>query len=180
MNIQKNVDILALKRLKVYGENQQEVLFSSFWEDSKVIFIFLRHFSCISCRAHVDIIWKRKKEFAKAKSRIVFIGNGDASNIKHFKEDIPCLDAEIYTDPTLETFKACNLINSESSRVSEESLRAIKILQKEGYKGLDIHDTNVAHDQMGGIVAFKSPGLVLYHYVSTYIGDFDDSEKWPS
>lgn len=176
---QRVVDILALKRLKVLNEFGEQVRLSTFWDNNTVIFIFVRHFSCIACRAHVDKIWRQRAELEKKKTRIVFIGNGAPSFIGHFKEEMNVQDAEIYTDPSLEVFDACRLNRSALKLLSIKSAAEMMKLKKQGYSQGKWDTDSGIHRQMGGVVAIKHPGKVVYHFVANYLGDFDNPEDWP-
>lgn len=177
-NLQQKIDYLALKRLKVLNENGEQINFTSLWEDRKVIIIFVRHFSCIACRAHVDQIWNKRQDIDKKKTKIIFIGNGEAYVIKSFKEILGVADAEIYTDPTLETFDACGLKRGLRYLINIKSAKQALRLKKQGYSQGAMESSSGTHRQMGGIVIFKHPGTVLYHYTSEYLGDFDDPNDW--
>jgi len=176
-NLQQKVDFLALKRLFIRNENNEKVYFSSLWEQSQVIIIFIRHFGCPSCKAHVSDIWAQKDKLKD--KRIVFIGNGQPNMIKSFKEEIRAPDAEIYTDPSLETFEACGLKKGLRYLVNFKSMKSMMALKKKGYHMSEWEDGNGDKTQMGGILAFKDPGLLTYHYVSEYLADFDETEQWP-
>jgi peroxiredoxin len=175
---QQKVDVLALARLKVLDVHGNEVLISSFWKDRSVVLIFLRHFSCIACRTYVEMIWKKKEELKRTKTRVVFIGNGAHQFIKTFKDDLKVPDADIYTDPSLESFQACGMIKGIFNLIDPRG--AIKMVEfaLKGQKQGPWDKDSGTHTQMGGIVAMKYPGKVVYHYLENYLGDFDTSEGW--
>lgn len=176
--LNSKIDILALNRISVLDENNTKILVSSFWKNNPVVIVFLRHFGCIACRAHVDQIWKNKKKFDQTKTNIIFVGNGSPNMIKLFKEDLGLLDAPIFTDPTLEIFDACGFNRGLNFLLTPMSAVKMAKLYWEGYsQGKQSKETG-AHTQMGGIAVFKPPGLLTYHFVSAYLGDFDDSSKW--
>lgn len=176
-NIQNKVDLLALKRLNILSEKNEKIMFSSLWETGQVIIIFIRHFGCPSCKAHVQSIWEQKENLKN--KRIVFIGNGQPAMIKKFKEELKTTDLEIYTDPSLETFEACGLKKGLRYLVNFKSMKSMIDLKKKGYQMSAWEEEYGDKNQMGGILAFKDPGLLLYHYISNYLGDFDDTESWP-
>lgn len=175
---QQRVNILALQRLKIFNENNEKIVFSTLWEEP-VIVIFVRHFGCIACRARVSEIANFYSQMEKKKVRIVFLGNGQPYMIKTFKESLNLPKVEIYTDPSLEVFDACSMNRSFSNLVNFKSLMAMRNLYKKGYRqGVMDKDTGT-HRQMGGVVAFRKPGKVLYHFTSSFLGDFDDPDNWP-
>jgi hypothetical protein len=178
MGIHK-IDFLALKRLSVFDEKGRTVPLNYFWKDKPIVMIFIRHFGCIACRAHVDMIWNKRQEFKNKKTNIVFIGNGKPEAIRMFKEDIKALDAPVFTDPSLEVFDACGMKRGIVNLIDPRSVGKFISLSKKGYSQGTINETTGAHTQMGGVVAFKPPGTVVYHFVSNYLGDFDRPEDWP-
>ena len=136
-NIQSKVNMAALRLLKLKSELQHDVPIESLWKYQPVVIIFVRHFSSDTCRATVKDLWNCRKELIKANVQIIIIGIGSSQAIKTFKQDLDLSDIPIYTDPTLRTFDACGL------RVNQSSTSLL-----------------------GGIVAFKPPGKVIYHYIS--------------
>lgn len=176
-NLQNKIDILALKRLTVFSERNEIIPFPSFWDQGQVIVIFIRHFGCPSCKAHVSDIWKQRSKLKN--KRIIFIGNGQPSMIKGFKEEINSPGAEIYTDPSLETFEACGLKRGLRYLMNFRSMKSILDLKRKGHEMSSWDEQLGDKTQLGGILAFKKPGELLYHYVSNYVGDFDNSNDWP-
>jgi hypothetical protein len=178
---QQRVNILSLKRAKIFNEKSEEILFSSLWENCKVVIIFIRHFGCVSCRAHVSTIEKSFTNRAKQKNlRVVFIGNGKPHLINEFKKELNLPNAEVYTDPYLETFNNCGMHSGVMRLMNLKTLGAVRRLYKEGHKDGKHNKENGSIKQLGGVVVFEDPGKVLYHFASEYLGDFDNPEDWPS
>ena len=172
---QVHVDTLALKRILIFNEKKEKILVSSLWENHSVVMIFLRHFGCIACRAHVDKVWKKRSEFEKTGVKLVFIGNGSPEMICAFKEELKISDAPIYTDPTLEIFDACGLNRGLQYLLHPKSALQLARLYKDGYAQSKQKKENGSHTQMGGIVAIKPPGIVTYYFASEFLGEFDDT-----
>ena len=124
------------------------------------------------------MIWKKKEELKRKNTRVVFIGNGAPQFLRYFKEEMNVADADIYTDPTLQTFKACGLIKGIFQLLDPRG--AVKMVEfaLNGQKQGPWDSESGTHTQMGGIVALKPPGIVLYHYIEDYLGDFDTTEGW--
>lgn len=175
MNNQQKVDTLALKRLIVKNEDNKDIPFRDLHKGKKTTFVFIRHFGCIACRAHVVQIMDQVRA-GKIKTPIVFIGNGQATIIKAFKEDLGVQNAKIYTDPTLQVFDACSLKRGLTYLVSLSTAKAFYGLSKAGYSQGKQMKENGYHRQMGGIVIFSKIGEVIYHYSSHYLGDFPDED----
>ena len=105
----KNVDINALANTTVLDSEGRQLKLGQIWSSGPVILIFLRHFACISCRAHASQVWREKEQYQKNGARIVFIGNGDPSFIEEFRSSLDLQGALILTDPSLESFRAAGL-----------------------------------------------------------------------
>jgi len=179
MSLQNKVNIMALQRLSLLDEKNNEIPFVDLWKKGNVIVVFVRHFGCISCRAHVDQIWNKRKDLRAKKNKIVFIGSGTPASLKMFKSYLDVKDATILTDPTLQTFEACGLLNGFRFLMSPKSLKKMFQLQKQGYQNKVTDTGSGSHKQMGGVVAFKNPGVVLYHFASEHVGDQDNPDDWP-
>jgi len=172
MDLQEKIDILALKRLKIFNEKNEAIYLSELWQNKPVVIIFVRHFGCISSRSHIDLVWANREQIRKSGSGIVFIGSADPQVIPEFKKEFNLVDVPIYTDPTLETFKATGLIHTDTKNLDAKSLKMIKELELKGYT-LKIIQNDGDDTQLGGVIAIKPPGLVTYHFISKFIGDFD-------
>lgn len=84
---QHKVNILSLNRLKVFNENNEQVLISSLWRESPAVLVFVRHFGCISCRGHIDQVWGMRDTIQKNGTKIFFIGSGSPYIISQFKKE---------------------------------------------------------------------------------------------
>lgn len=81
-------------------------------------------------------------------------------------------EAPIYTDPTLQSFKAAGFNYGFRSLVNLNSLKNAINLYKNGHRqGAFDNDTGI-HWQLGGILVVKSDSTVGYHYISESLGDF--------
>ncbi|MBY0414989.1 MAG: redoxin domain-containing protein [Bdellovibrionales bacterium] len=174
---QHKVNILTLNRLKIYDEKNEPVLISSLWKEGPAVLVFIRHFGCISCRGHIDQVWNMREAIQKTGTKIFFIGSGSPYLISQFKKDHNISGAQIFTDPSLSTFKASGLIHTNTAELDSNSIRAIKDLEAKGYS-LKIIENDGDDTQLGGVVSIKPPGQVTYHFISEYIGDFDQPSDW--
>jgi peroxiredoxin len=175
--IQQKIDILTLNRLKIINERNEEIVLSSLWKDHPAVIVFIRHFGCISCRSHIDQVWSKKDKIESNGTKIYFIGSGSPYLISQFKKDCNITEARIFTDQTLESFKASGLIHTNTKVLDASSLKKIKELEAMGYSLKKIENDG-DDTQLGGIVAMKPPGIVGFHFISQYIGDFEDKKIW--
>lgn len=177
MDAKKKVDTLALKRIKVLDERSNEIRFSDLYKDKKTIFIFLRHFGCIACRAHVTQVLEQFRA-GKIKTPVIFIGNGHPSIISAFKTDLDVEDAVIYTDPKMTSFDACHFNRGLTYLLQIASAKEAYRLSKKGFSQGKQTLKNGSHTQMGGVIVFSGVGEVLYYYSSEYLGDLPGEDEY--
>lgn len=167
-----NVSILTLANSIVLSETGEQVKFANLWKNQTTLFIFLRHFACIACRAHAVQIWQDREKYEKNGTKIVFIGNGNYQYIQYFKEDLKIVGATIYTDPTLESFQAIGFKRGFLAALGPRSLANGLKLFTQGHKQIITTKNTGDHWQLGGVIVVKSNGVVAYHYISQALGDF--------
>lgn len=174
---QYKVNILALNRIKIINEKNEIILLSSLWKEQPAVIVFIRHFGCIGCSSHIDQIWSMREQLEKNGTRIFFIGSGSPYLISEFKKEHKLANTQVFTDPGLESFKAAGLLQINFDKLDEQSLEKIAELEKKGYTNR-IYEGSGSITQLGGVVAIKPSGTVTYHFVSEFIGDFDQPTDW--
>ena len=80
--------ILNFANSPVLDENGSSTKLSNLWQKQTTMFIFLRHFGCISCRTHAKQVWSEREKYESKGSKIIFVGNGTPYFITKFKEDL--------------------------------------------------------------------------------------------
>ncbi len=170
------VDILSLSICKVLDETAQEVSLYSLWQKQTAIFIFLRHFGCLMCRAHAKQVWGLREQYEKTGAKIYFIGNGSPYLISKFKEDLGLEAATIFTDPQLLSFKASGFRRGFLAALGPKALGNGRKLFKEGHRQGENNSENGDLWQLGGILVVKTDGKVGYHYISQVAGDYSPAK----
>jgi hypothetical protein len=170
-----------LATMYIYDEYGKASSVKELWTTSTVLIVFIRHFGCVSCRAHVKQVLEHREtnraHYEKNRVRVVFIGNGAPAMIKVFKEELHIPDAEIYTDPLLTSFRACGFRRGFKRMISFESARNVVGLVKQGFRQALPHPDHGVHQQLGGVVVVKPGSVVTYHFISESIGDFPLQEE---
>lgn len=165
-------NVVKLAHAKVLDEAGQEVVAGKLWQRQTAVFIFLRHFACIACRTHATQIWKDREKYQSGGAKIIFIGNGSPDFINKFREDLDLGDAAIYTDPTLECFRAVGFKRGFLAALGPQALaNGIKMFAQGNSQGAY---SEKAGDlwQLGGIVVIRPSGELAYYYISQALGDF--------
>jgi peroxiredoxin len=139
------------------------------WKEGACVISFLRHFGCTGCSEHVEELSPRLLELSALGVRAVFVGNGEPHFIDGFA-DRHALDdkrVEIFTDPTLATFRAAGLLRSAwatfGPRGLADQLRGLSHgLGWGGMKGDQL--------QQGGSLVVDARGVVAFHHRSESLG----------
>lgn len=171
-NVPSKVDMVALAKATVLDENGESVLIASLWQKQTAIFIFLRHFACIGCRSHAQDVWRDRAKYEGSGAKIYFIGNGEASAIHQFKEDLGIQEAPVYTDPGLVSFKAAGFKRGFLTALGPRSIaNGLKMFTKGDRQAAYTKESGDLW-QLGGIVVMRPDGRLAYHYISEAMGDF--------
>lgn len=168
----KKVDIELLSKAEILDENSKKVKMGDLWRSDKALFVFLRHFACIACRAHAVKIWADREKYLEQGTKIIFVSNGAPNFIRGFKEDLKLEKAPVYTDPSLETFRICEFKRGAMAALGPKSiLNAAKLLaegHRQGSMAGDVGD----YWQLGGVIEIHPGNKLAFHYVSQCTGDY--------
>ena len=98
---------------------------------------------------------------------LVVVGNGAPMFIEGFRETTG-FKGPIYTDPSLEVYKAAELRRGLGSMVSFGAAKATLGSLRRGFRQ---GKTQGDATQQGGILVIAPDGRILYHHISQYPGD---------
>ena len=119
------------------------------------------------CKQQVAQLRDAMEELRKRGAEPIVIGNGPVEFAAQFKKDIG-FEAELYTDPSRETYRAAELKRGLVSAASLGTItKGIKALA-EGHM-----QTRTRGDalQLGGVLIVDRDGRLLYRQASQYAGD---------
>lgn len=173
----EKIDFINFSNCTIIMEDNKRIKISTLWKNQTIVFIFIRHFSCISCRAHADQVWKNKKVYEKNGAKIVFIGSGSAEQIKIFKEDLSIDEAVVCSDPDLRTFKIIGFKRGIYSTLGPQALFNRLDLLKKGYVQIEKNKDDGDRWQIGGILVVKPNDTIAYKYVSEALGDHPEANN---
>lgn len=168
-------DIVQLANCQLIDENHGKIKMGLLWQKQTSVFIFLRHFGCIACRAHAKQVWDLRAQYEKSNAKLYFVGNGNPDFIMAFKEEMGLTDADIYTDPTLDSFHAAGFHRGFFRALGPRSLINVAKLKAQGHKNGDKDSGD--YWQLGGILVIKKDGQIAYHFISEAVGDFPVEEE---
>jgi len=171
------VQIVPLANATLFDQDGRPVRMGTLWQTGTVLFVFLRHFACVACRAHAAEVWSQRAKYQVGNTRIIFIGNGQPQFIKTFKEDLQIQDAVIYTDPKLVSFKAAGFQRGFFRALGPKSLINGRKLIRAGHKQGQYEGAMGDLWQLGGLLVIKPDGRVAYHFISESTGDFPAEDE---
>jgi len=58
-----DLDIVALGNCSVFTTTSAQIQLHQLWSNQTAIFVFLRHFACIACRAHAKQVWNERANY---------------------------------------------------------------------------------------------------------------------
>ncbi len=172
------MDIKIFANVPLINENGQITNPSELWAEKTAVFVFLRHFACIACRAHAKQIWQQKDTFEKNGSQIYFIGNGKPHFIIQFKDELDMSDSITFTDPTLEAFNAFGFKRGFLASLGPSALINTIKLKAAGHDGAKYEQGMGDLWQLGGIVVVNTSGEITYKYISEVLGDFPPEKDY--
>ncbi|MCA9674064.1 MAG: AhpC/TSA family protein [Kofleriaceae bacterium] len=156
-----------LARMTVLDADRTPIELGELWRDGTAVLVFVRHFGCILCRDHVAALSRRRDELAAAGATLHIIGNGSPSFIDGFRDALG-YDGTIYTDPSLEVYRAAGLKRGVTTvfnlRAAGAALSALRHGQRQGR-------TQGDNWQQGGVLVVSPAGEILWSHVSGYAGD---------
>ena len=167
-------DVSSLAKCYVMDENEQITLLGDLWKQDTVLLVFLRHFACAACRAHVRQILENKESFESKGVKIYFIGNGTPHFMRGFKEQFNLQEARIFTDPSLKSFDAAGFKRGFWIDPGNMHTRPEFITQAIFHTMKKTGSGNVW--QLGGILAIQAGGKIKYQYTSQTMDDHPPSK----
>ena len=173
------VDIVSLAQAEVKDGAFTKIKLGQLWQKQTTIFVFLRNFACIACRTHAKQVWDKREVYEKKGSRIVFIGNGEPEFIEVFKQEVGIEDAPIYTDPSLESFRASGFKRGFLAALGPRALKNGFSFNRHGHKQGKYESGSGDLWQLGGILVINKEGRVLYQHISQVLGDFPPEKDVP-
>ncbi len=172
------MDVNIFANVPLINENGQITNPKELWAEKTAVFVFLRHFACIACRAHAKQIWQQKDVFEKNGSQIYFIGNGKPHFVIQFKDELDMSDSITFTDPTLAAFNAFGFKRGFLASAGPSAIVNVIKLKLEGHSGVKYEEGMGDLWQLGGIVVVKTDGNIGYKYVSEVLGDFPPEKDY--
>jgi peroxiredoxin len=156
-----------LARMTVLDASRTAIVLGTLWAERPAVLVFVRHFGCIHCRAHVIDLVRRIDLVRKAGAELVIVGSGTPNFIAGFRDETGW-DGPVYVDPSLEVYKAAQL-----ERGVLKTFSPLAIGKTIGAFASGVRQGRTQGDpwQQGGTLVIAPDHAVLWHHVSKRSGD---------
>jgi hypothetical protein len=140
------------------------------WATSDAVLVFVRHFACAGCSAHVGELRPRLHELATLGVTTVLIGNGTPDQLAAFveRQNLAGHPLELVTDPSRAAYLAADLERSLLGTVGPRAVASFLGLAAKGHRqGLPQGDLT----QQGGTLYVTRQGELAFYHRSARLGD---------
>jgi hypothetical protein len=140
------------------------------WAARDAVIIFVRHFACAGCSAHVAELRPRLEEIAALGATTVLVGNGTADQLAAFadREQLAGHPLELVTDPSRDAYRAAALERSWLGTIGPRAALNVFGLMARGHlQGLTRGDLT----QQGGTLYVTREGVLAFYHRSVRLGD---------
>lgn len=153
--------VTATNKVRSLGES---------WATNDAIVIFVRHFACAGCSAHVADLRPRLEEIARLGVTTVLVGNGTQDQLAAFaeREELGEHPIELVTDPSRAAYLAADLEQSWLGTVGPRAVANVVGLLARGHRnGRPQGDMT----QQGGTLYVTRDGVLGFYHHSARLGD---------
>jgi hypothetical protein len=171
-----DIDMNELGACPVFTAEANVIQMRMLWQNQPAIFVFLRHFACIACRAHAKQIWDDREKYEANGGKIIFVGNGQPYFMEQFRDDLNLKGALLVTDPKRDTFQKIGFREGFFYVVRPASAVNAVRLAMEGHRQVAYEPGAGTHWQLGGVLVVSKQGVPLYRYISESLGDFPEEK----
>jgi peroxiredoxin len=160
----------ALAAVEVLDLDERPRVLATTWSARDVVLVYVRHFACIGCAEHLDVLRPRLAELAQLEVDVVVVGSGTPEQLAAFveREHLARPGVHCFTDPTLAAYRAAGFVRSRWStfgpRALGQSVRAFLHGHRNGRPQGDLL-------QQGGTLYVRRGGEVAFYHRAVSLGD---------
>ena len=134
------------------------------WRTRPAVVVWVRHFGCIGCRAHVAEL-RPHFDAIRRSAELVIVGNGTPAHARRFCELMSLDGVNVLCDEELASYKLAGLRRGWWTLLSPSAIAARLRLG-------GLH-TSIRGDvlQQGGVMVIRPSGEIAFRHVSRAIGD---------
>ncbi len=133
------------------------------WAARDAVVVFVRHFGCAGCSAHVGELRPRLAELAQLEVGVALVGNGSPMHLAAFieREQLAGQPIAMFTDPTRAAYVAAGFERSWLGAVGPRALGNLVGLALRGYP--NARGQGDAAQQGGTLYVARGGRLAMYH-----------------
>jgi len=153
--------VTAANKVRSLGES---------WAHRDAVVVFVRHFACAGCSAHVADLRPRLEEIAALGVTTVLVGNGTPDQLAGFaeREKLEGYPIELVTDPSRAAYLAAGLEQSWLGTVGPRAAANVVGLFARGHRNGLVQGDLI---QQGGTLYVTRDGLLGFYHHSARLGD---------
>jgi peroxiredoxin len=160
----------------VQNEAGADVRLGELWRDLPAVLVFLRHYGCVFCRAHVVQFHRARDRFAAAGARLVTIGQGTPEQAAEFRR-VQSIALPVYSDPERRAYdaagaKVATLTEIVNPRIVARAVgHTVRSRMRQG--SIAVHQGRIVDDpaQLGGVLLIAPDDSVRYAHMSEDASD---------
>jgi peroxiredoxin len=157
----------SLANARVKRRDGEELRLGDTWKEQDALLVFVRHFACAGCSAHVEELVPRLDEIDALGVRTVLIGCGSVDQMMGFMERHRLFDERVVlvTDPSRKAYVAAGMVRSLWGTLGPVAIvKMIGAMTRGHANGRTEGDLY----QMGGTLLVRKGGtLAFYHHAET-------------
>jgi peroxiredoxin len=160
----------ALAEARVQDAAGAEEALGAHWATRDCALVFVRHFACAGCSAHVEELRPRLAELAALDVAAALVGCGSPPQLADFlgRHQLAGHPLTVRTDPALAAYRAAELERTWLGTMGPRALASLARLASRGHtNGLPRGDLL----QQGGTLYVRRGGELALHHRSARLGD---------
>jgi len=153
----------ALTVARVLAPDGTAIALGSLWAARDALVVFVRHFACAGCSAHVSALQPRLGELAALGVEVALVGSGDPAQLAAFVERnlLSHLPVRAYTDPSRAAYAAAGLSRSVWGTIGPVAV--VQLLAALGQGHVNGRPEGDLYQQGGTLYVAQGGTLALYH-----------------
>ena len=142
----------------------------SAWTTRDAVVVFVRHFACAGCAAHVAALLPRFDELATLDVGVAIVGCGSPGQLAAFvdREDLARPFGTFFTDSTLVSYRAAGFARSAWGTYGPIAIGQLVRARIQGHRNGRAQGDLL---QQGGTLYVTRSGVIAFYHRETSLGD---------
>jgi peroxiredoxin len=160
----------ALDAAEVLDVRGQPHRLARTWSERDVVLVCVRHFACIGCAEHLDLLRPRLADLERLGIDVIIVGSGSASQLEAFveREHLARPGVHCFTDPSLAVYRAAGFVRSRWATFGPRALGQAARAWLRGHRNGRAEGDLL---QQGGTLYVRRGGKVAFYHRADSLGD---------